>query len=322
MRARHVSASSVIGTLMFLAGAFIFLLPGFDVLRLQRGYDRELEGFLVGDALVQRDDGAADAAGTVPDDDAYRFLLSYNERVISGTAGAVNDPWGLGSDTDVLESVGIRDAVVGVLRVERLNLEVPIFLGASYDHMERGCAVISGTSAPLGQPTSNAVIAGHRGMLFRDIEDIQPGDMLTIETRWDTLSYRAVESRIISPNDAEAIAIQDGHDIVTILTCHPYGYSLQRYLVFFERVQPDSEDGAGKMGSGRFDSLAPFSPIRAISEALAPCDSIQLRAERWLRVAGFALLVLIPTLRLLAARRPRRRKRAAAHSAERRRPSG
>ena len=322
MRARRVSAAAITGTLMFLVGAFIFLSPGFDVLRLQRGYGRELESFLGRDSLALQEDAAPDAAETVPDDDAYRFLLDYNERVIAGTAGVVNDPWGIGSDTDVLESVGIRDAVVGVLRVERLNLEVPIFLGASYDHMERGCAIISGTSAPLGQPTSNVVIAGHRGTLFRDIEDIQPGDTLTIETRWETLSYRAVESRIISPNDAEAIAIQNGHDIVTVLTCHPYGYSLQRYLVFFERVQPGSAGGTGELDGGGFDSLAPFSPVRAISEALAPCDSIQLRAERWLRVAGFALLVLIPTLRLLTVCRPRRHKRVAAHSAERRRQSG
>lgn len=321
MRARRVSATAITGTLMFLVGAFIFLSPGFDVLRLQQGYDRELESFLGGDDLTLQEDAAPDAAAAVPDDDAYRFLLDYNGRVIAGTAGAVNDPWGIGSDTDVLESVGIRDAVVGVLRVERLNLEVPIFLGASYDHMERGCAIISGTSAPLGQPTSNVVIAGHRGMLFRDIEDIQPGDVLTIETRWDTLSYQAMESRIISPNDAEAIAVQNGHDIVTILTCHPYGYSLQRYLVFFERVQPGSEDATGELGGGRFDSLAPFSPVRAITEALAPCDSIQLRVERWLRVAGFGLLVLIPMLHLLTGRRFRPQKKAGAHSAAHRKQS-
>lgn len=316
MRVRRVSASTVIGTLMFLAGAFIFLLPGFDVLRLQQGYDRELESFLGREDLTLQDDTEPDAMGTLSDDDAYQFLLAYNERVVAGTAGAVNDPWGIGSDTDVLESVGIRDAVVGVLRVGRLNLEVPIFLGASSDHMERGCAVISGTSAPLGQSTSNVVIAGHRGTLFRGIEDIQPGDMLTIETRWDTLAYRAVEARIISPSDAEAIAIQDSHDIVTILTCHPYGYSLQRYLVFFERVQPGEMEEAGGVDDGRFDRLAPFSPARAIAEALIPCDSIQLRAERWLRVAGFVLLVLIPTLRLLTGHRSRPQKKAGAHSAK------
>lgn len=317
MKARRVSTGFIVGTLVFLVGAFVFLLPGFNVLQLQQRYDQELESFFVPEDSAQQEGDSLDGDGALSDDDAYQFLLAYNERVIKGTAGGVNDPWGLGSDTDALESVGIRDAVVGVLRIERLNLEVPIFLGASYDHMERGCAVISGTSAPLGQPTSNVVIAGHRGALFKDIEDIRPGDTLTIETKWGTLSYQAVESRIISPNDAEAVAIQDGRDMVTILTCHPYGYALQRYLVFFERVSDD----AGVDGDG-FDRWAPFSPVRAIVDAFAPCDSIQLRIERWLRVAGFALLVLIPILQLLTARKHRHMKRLGAHSAERRKQPG
>ncbi|MDI9590959.1 MAG: class C sortase [Acidobacteriota bacterium] len=296
MRVRRATVSTLIGVFMFLAGTFVFLLPGIDALRLQQRYERELAHFPGEESLAQQQEGGeSDAAKDR--DEAYQFLLAYNERVIAGIAGAVNDPWGLGSDVDALESVGMGDAVVGVLRVGRLNLEVPIFLGASSDHMARGCAVISGTSAPLGQSTSNVVIAGHRGMLFRDIEDIQPGEVLTIETRWDTLTYQAVGSRVISPNDAQAVGIQKGHDLVTLLTCHPYGHNTQRYLAIFERVhQTDVTDG------GSFDSLALFSPLRAIAEAFAPCDSIQLRIERWLRVAGFALLMFIPVLRFRMTR--------------------
>lgn len=316
--ARRDVVRVIVGSLMFLVGALIFILPGLTTLQSQERYDRELTRFY---ADVSSDASAPSNAGTPPDantppetsappdsnassatgdtppaeketsfDAAYRFLLAYNERVVAGTAGAINDPWGIGSDEDAFRGVGLDNAVVGVLRVPRLNIEVPLLLGASNDHLARGACIISGTSAPLGQDNSNVAIAGHRGDIFRDIEDIQLGDTLTIETRWGTLTYRAVEFRAIAPEDTAAVGVQPHRDLVTLLSCHPYGISDQRYLAIFERYRADE----ATTPTPGFNALDTFSPITAISKALMHCDSPQLYVERWLRVIGSILLVLIP----------------------------
>lgn len=328
VHARRGSVRVIVGTLMFLVGALIFILPGLTTLQSQEKYDRELTRFYAdvsadtkapADASAPATDGTppADASapatgGTPPADTsapaatdgthpadggtsfdaAYQFLLAYNERVIAGTAGVVNDPWGIGSNEDAFKGVGLDNAVVGVLRVPRLNVEAPLLLGASNDHLARGACIISGTSAPLGQESSNVAIAGHRGDIFRDIEDIQLGDTLTIETRWGTLEYRAVEFRAIAPDDTAAVGVQPHRDLVTLLSCHPYGISDQRYLAIFERSYAD--EGTTTPSNFNFNAVDTFSPMAALSKALMHCDSPQLYVERWLRVVGSVLLVLVP----------------------------
>lgn len=320
VHARRGSVRVIVGALMFLVGALIFILPGLTTLQSQEKYDRELTRFY---ADVSSDTSAPSNAGTPPDantppetsappdsnassttgdtppaeketsfDAAYQFLLAYNERVIAGTAGVVNDPWGIGSNEDAFKGVGLDNAVVGVLRVPRLNVEAPLLLGASNDHLARGACIISGTSAPLGQESSNVAIAGHRGDIFRDIEDIQLGDTLTIETRWGTLEYRAVEFRAIAPDDTAAVGVQPHRDLVTLLSCHPYGISDQRYLAIFERSYAD--EGTTTPSNFNFNAVDTFSPMAALSKALMHCDSPQLYVERWLRVVGSVLLVLVP----------------------------
>lgn len=328
VHARRGSVRVIVGTLMFLVGALIFILPGLTTLQSQEKYDRELTRFYAdvsADTKAPADASAPATGGTPPADTsapaatdgtppadasapatggthpadggtsfdaAYQFLLAYNERVIAGTAGVVNDPWGIGSNEDAFKGVGLDNAVVGVLRVPRLNVEAPLLLGASNDHLARGACIISGTSAPLGQESSNVAIAGHRGDIFRDIEDIQLGDTLTIETRWGTLEYRAVEFRAIAPDDTAAVGVQPHRDLVTLLSCHPYGISDQRYLAIFERSYAD--EGTTTPSNFNFNAVDTFSPMAALSKALMHCDSPQLYVERWLRVVGSVLLVLVP----------------------------
>ena len=91
---------------------------------------------------------------------------------------------------------------------------------------------------------TNAVIAGHRGYngasYFRYIDKLQPGDLVTVRNLWDTLNYRVSGIKIIDPHDVEEILIQDGRELLTLITCHPYASGgKQRYVVYCERV-PDA----------------------------------------------------------------------------------
>ena len=91
---------------------------------------------------------------------------------------------------------------------------------------------------------SNSVIAGHRGWngadYFRYIPNLVIGDKIQITNLWETLEYTVTGSKIISPNDVEAIKIQPGKDMITLFTCHPYASGgRQRYLVFCERTTTD-----------------------------------------------------------------------------------
>ena len=116
-----------------------------------------------------------------------------------------------------------------------------LFLGASYQNMADGAAVLSQTSIPIGGKNTNAVIAGHRGWggasYFRYITDLEVGDEVIITNLWETMTYTVSGVRIIDPTSVDDILIHEGKDMITLLTCHPYASGgKQRYIVFCERV--------------------------------------------------------------------------------------
>ena len=84
-------------------------------------------------------------------------------------------------------------------------------------------------------------IGGYNGAsYFRYIDKLQPGDLVTVRNLWDTLNYRVSGIKIIDPHDVEEILIQDGRELLTLITCHPYASGgKQRYVVYCERV-PDA----------------------------------------------------------------------------------
>lgn len=144
-----------------------------------------------------------------------------------------------------LSDYGLEDEVFGVISIPKMEVVMPIYLGASEENMANGAAVLSQTSVPIGGESTNSVIAGHRGWqgykYFKDIDLLEVGDEIIIQNLWETLTYKVAEIKIITPNNIEAILIQPGRDLVTLLTCHPYASGGKyRYLVFCERSESDS----------------------------------------------------------------------------------
>ena len=119
---------------------------------------------------------------------------------------------------------------------------MPIFLGATEQHMADGAAHLSQTSLPIGGENTNCVIAGHRGYngasYFRYIDKLKVGDLVSVTNLWERLTYRVCEIKIIDPYDVTEILIQPGRELLTLLTCHPYASGgRQRYVVYCERVE-------------------------------------------------------------------------------------
>lgn len=172
----------------------------------------------------------ARAAAQAYNEDLWSSIVQY------GSLAATEQP-------GVLFSVsGQAGDVFGVLSIPKLELEMPLYLGATDRHMADGAAQLGQTSIPIGGENTNAVIAGHRGYngapYFRYVPELQIGDSVDITNLWGTLHYKVVETRIIQPNDIDAIKIQPGRDLITLLTCHPYASGgRQRFLVICERTE-------------------------------------------------------------------------------------
>lgn len=169
-------------------------------------------------------------------------LQEYNRRIFTEQQCGLVDLEACQEPAADLTAYGIEDEVFGVLEIPAMDLELPIYLGASDEHLAQGAAVLGQTSAPIGGTDTNAVIAGHRGWqgadYFRHIDRLQKGDRVTLTNLWGTLTYEVVDTAIIQPHEVEKIKLQPNRDLLTLLTCHPYASGgKQRYVVWCERVE-------------------------------------------------------------------------------------
>lgn len=168
-------------------------------------------------------------------------MQQYNQDIYEQGQSGLNSSLAYEVPSFCLTEYGLDSEVFGVISIPAIDVELPLYLGATEPHLADGAAHLSQTSLPIGGSNTNSVIAGHRGYsgaaYFRYVNELQPGDQVIITNPWDTLIYTVSEMQIISPNDVDAIHIQSDRDLLTLLTCHPYASGgKQRYLVICERM--------------------------------------------------------------------------------------
>lgn len=171
-------------------------------------------------------------------------MEQHNQWLFDVKQGNLTSPQSYEEQLFKLSDYGLPDEMFGVIRIPAMDVEMPIYLGASEENMANGAAVLSQTSIPIGGENTNSVIAGHRGYsgykYFMDIEALQEGDKVYIINLWGELVYEVAEIKIVYPDDVDAILIQPGKDMITLMTCHPYASGGKyRYLVYCERC-PDN----------------------------------------------------------------------------------
>ena len=172
-------------------------------------------------------------------------MQEYNEQIYSAKQSGLSDPWCYTAPVLDLSAYGLSEDMVGVLTIPTMDYEEPVYLGATADHLSSGAAQLSIGSMPIGGINTNCVLAGHRGwngaLHLQHIELLQVGDPVTLTNLWDVLEYRVAGIKIIKPWQPEELLIQEGRDLLTLITCHPYGSggNKDRYVVFCERIVGD-----------------------------------------------------------------------------------
>ncbi len=177
-----------------------------------------------------------------PYPELWEDMVRYNQSIAAQGQSGLSCAYDYQKASFRLADYGLPDEIFGVLSIPAIDLEMPIYLGATEQHMADGAAHLSQTSLPIGGMDTNCVIAGHRGYsgasYFRYLDKLHVGDTVSVTNLWETLNYRVCEIRIIDPSDVEEILIQPGRELLTLLTCHPYASGgRQRYVVYCERSE-------------------------------------------------------------------------------------
>ena len=132
------------------------------------------------------------------------------------------------------------DEMMGSVEIPKINIKIPIYHTTEEDVLNKGAGHLEGSSLPVGGANTHAVISAHRGLpsasLFTDLDQKKVGDHFLLHVLDETLCYEVDKISVVKPEDTSALAVEDGQDLVTLLTCTPYGVNTERLLVRGHRV--------------------------------------------------------------------------------------
>lgn len=221
---------------VFLGGMGAFLYPIVNGLLLDQQQSRTAQLFL------SREQEQNEIQAPEPADRLRIAMEAYNQRIFEEGQSGFNSVDAYETPSFLLSDYGLEEEVFGVISIPSLDVEMPIYLGASAENLALGAAHLSQTSLPIGGENTNCVIAGHRGWrggaYFRDIPRLKAGELVEITNLWETLTYQVKEVKTIYPKSNKSLLIQQGQDLLTLMTCeYAPGGVKNRCLVICERVE-------------------------------------------------------------------------------------
>ena len=174
---------------------------------------------------------------------------AYNDALSAGAVLEANNhvPTGAGSSSDdSLSYASILKAndegLMARLKIPSISLDLPVYHGTADDTLLKGLGHLEGTSLPVGGEGTRSVITGHRGLaeatMFTHLDKVKDGDSLIIEVFGEVLTYRVTSTKVVEPEETEALRTEAGKDLLTLVTCTPLGINTHRILLTGERIYP------------------------------------------------------------------------------------
>lgn len=151
------------------------------------------------------------------------------------------------SDYRPLSKEDYQKHLIGSVYIPKISVGLPLFDETTDDLLEQGATLLQGTSYPTGGYSTHSVITSHSGLpekkLFTDLEKLKVGDYFLVNNLDKTMKYEIESIKEVLPTETDDLVIQEGKDMMTLLTCTPYMINTHRLLVTGHRV-PYTEDEA------------------------------------------------------------------------------
>ncbi|MGJ3507279.1 class C sortase [Enemella sp. A6] len=195
---------------------------------------------------------------------------------------AYQDPWdgkpaGDGPEyQQYLTQLNEHDAMARI-RIPTIGVDLPVRHGTSEETLASAVGHLFGTSLPVGGPGTHAGLTGHTGIqnasLFDGLIDVAEGDVFYIDVYGETLAYQVNKIQVVLPDRIDTLAPVAGQDLVTLITCTPYGVNSHRLLVQGTRI--------------------PYDPAADPSQGSALLQSIQILPWMYARLIGAAIALAL-----------------------------
>lgn len=228
--------TKILIAVMFLAGLSLLLYPlvsnewnSYRQERLISNYDSNVSKM--------------EAEGKIDYDSEWNAANAYNEALLPSI---LPDSFAVAEaseeeDAGYMSSLNLNgDGMMGYVEIPKIDVKVPVFHTTEEEVLQKAAGHLEGSSLPVGGPSTHAVISAHRGLpsatLFTDLDKLEEGDHFLLRILDDILCYKVDKISVVEPTETDGLAVEEGQDLVTLLTCTPYGVNSQRLLVRGHRV--------------------------------------------------------------------------------------
>ena len=229
-------SSKIVIILIFLAGLSLLLYP---LVANQWNNHRQKQLISNYESVV----ADKEAAGNIDYAAEMKKAEAYNDALLPSIlpdSFAVADA-STETDSSYEDSLNIAgDGMMGIVEIPKIAIKLPIYHGTGDEVLQKAAGHLEGSSLPIGGESTHAVISAHRGLpsasLFTDLDQLEIGDHVLIHVLDETPCYEVDQIQVVVPEETSALSVEDGEDLVTLLTCTPYGVNTQRLMVRGHRV--------------------------------------------------------------------------------------
>ena len=221
--------------LFFAAGLLIVLYPTLSSKWNERRFQ---------ELVTEYDVNAADESRDFSDE--IKKVQDYNA-ILKGSE--VPDAFSIRenvADPKYEELMNINNnGIMGSIEIPVIDVKLPIYHYTRDEVLEKGVGHLFGSSLPVGGESTHCVLSAHRGLpnakMFTDLDLLREGDVFYLKVFNDTLAYEVDQILKVEPQETSSLAIEEGKDYVTLVTCTPYAVNTHRLLVRGHRIPYEEE---------------------------------------------------------------------------------
>ncbi|QPK78902.1 class C sortase [Corynebacterium lizhenjunii] len=179
---------------------------------------------------------------------AIELAREYNQ---TRSTGPILDPWLAQVEKDngdykaYTDQLSYGDAMARLL-VPAAGVNLPVYHGTDHHTLQIGVGHLYGSDLPVGGEDTHTVLTAHTGLpnatLFDNLTNVKEGDAIYVQVSGEKLKYQVDHIEVVLPNETDSLRPQAGQDLITLVTCTPYGINTHRLLVHGHRVELDHED--------------------------------------------------------------------------------
>ena len=229
---------TLVSIIMFLLGICIFSYPTVSNYLANVQYKKAIETYEEKNQEIKEETKLYE----------YEEAVKYNKSLIGDE---VYDPFLPGSGYAIPDNyynvLNInKDGIMGYIEIPKISLRIPIYHGSAPNVLTKGIGHLESSALPIGGVGNNPVLTGHRGLpsaeLFTRLDELKKGDLIYISVLNEILAYRVNTIFEIEPGDVSKLGAYKERDMITLITCTPYGINTHRLVIQGDRTEYIKEE--------------------------------------------------------------------------------